>query len=222
LIRLTPLLAVLALLSLTGPAHATTIVLSSVSSDGTPASQLDAELDFTVVGATLTLTVTNPGSDYRISELYWNAADNVTGLSLVSATHSVEGDVANPWSPVGTNKKAGGFGRFDFSLTARGGRDQSSQIGPGEVVVFEFDISGTGPFAMDDFAVANAEGLLAAAKFQGGPPDAECAEAIIPTQKCPQGVLTEDSGYGGVPEPATGLLMALGLLSVSAAGRFSG
>jgi len=119
--------------------------------------------------------------------------------------------VKNAWSPTRTNEKAGGFGRFDFALEVHGGGNKASLIEPGEQVVFEFDISGTGPFAMTDFAIANDEGLLAAAKFVGGPPDPECAAAVIPTQQCPQGVLTEDSGLGGVPEPASAWLMALGL-----------
>jgi hypothetical protein len=174
---------------------------------------------FAVVGTTLTLTVTNTGGDFTINELYWNAADNVTGLSLVSATHSVEGDVQSAWSPLGTNKDAGGLGSFDFALMVRGGGNKASLIEPGEQVVFEFDISGAGPFAMDDFVVANDGGLLAAAKFVSGPPDPECAGAIIPTGKCPQGVLTEDSGYGGVPEPASAWLVLLGLVGVAAVGR---
>jgi hypothetical protein len=212
-------LSLAVLLSVAGSAGATTITLSGVSSDGTPASQLDAELDFVVVGTTLTLTVTNTGSDFTINELYWNAASNVTGLSLLTATHSVAGSVTNAWSPTETNENAGGFGSFDFALTVRGGGNGAKLIAPGETIVFEFDISGTGPFAMNDFASANQEGLLAAAKFVRGPPDPECAGAVIPTAKCPQGVLTEDSGFGAVPEPASGLLMALGLVGVSAYGR---
>jgi hypothetical protein len=212
-------LSLAALLSMAGSAEATTITLSGVSSDGTPASQLHAELDFGVVGTTLTLTVTNTGSDFTINELYWNAASNVTGRALVTATHNVAGNVTNAWSPTETNQKAGGFGSFDFALTVRGGGNKANLIEPGETIVFEFDISGTGTFAMSDFAVANDEGLLAAAKFVSGPPDPECAGAVIPTPKCPQGVLTEDSGFGGVPEPASGLLLALGLAGASAYGR---
>lgn len=195
------------------PAVATTIALSGVSSDGTPASQLDGELEFGVAGSTLTLTVTNTGSDFTINQVYWNAAANVTGLSLVSATHDVEGDVASAWS-LETAERAGGFGRFDFAVVSQGGAEKFGLIEPGEEVVFVFAISGTGPFDTDDFVLANNRGFEVAAKFVSGPPDPECANAVVPTPKCPQGVFTEDSGFGAVPEPAAGLLVTLGLGAV--------
>lgn len=69
---------------------------------------------------------------------------------------------------------------------------------------------------MADFAVANDSGFRAAAKFVGGPPDPECAAAAIRTARCPQGVATEDSGFGAVPEPAVGWLVALGGIGVAA------
>lgn len=203
-------------------AAATTITLSTVSSDGTPASQLDATLEFSVTGATeLTLTVTNTGSDFNINEIYFNAESNVTGLSLDSATHSVEGDVATEWGSVLTNTAVDGFGSFDFGLADGVGETDPSVIEPGEDVVFVFTISGTGPFAMDDFKVANGSGFEAAAKFVNGPPDPECADAVIPTEKCPEGVNTEDSAFGAVPEPLVGWLVALGLAGVVASRRTS-
>ncbi|MEN8160263.1 MAG: PEP-CTERM sorting domain-containing protein [Myxococcota bacterium] len=215
--RFFTLLLLLAGLVLAGSASATTIVLSGESNDGTPASQLDAELEFVVVGTSLELTVTNTGSDFTINQVYWNAASNVTGLSLVSATHDVEGDVASAWAPVETNEKVGGFGRFDFALLAGGGASNTSLIEPGEEILFVFDISGAGPFAMVDFSVENNRGFLAAAKFVHGPPNPECADAVIPTKECPEGVLTEDSSFGAVPEPTSSWLLGVGLAALATA-----
>ena len=82
------------------PAAALTIVLSQFSSDETPAEVLDATLEISVAGDQLTLTLTNDTTapdEYDITEIFFNGASNVTGLTLDSATHSAEGDVTDLW-----------------------------------------------------------------------------------------------------------------------------
>lgn len=199
-----PLLA--GALAFATPALATTISLSSVSSDATPASQLDADFTFSVAGSTLTLTVDNTGSDFNISEIYFNGSDLVTSLSLTSATHSDAGDVFAAWSPVEPNSMADGFGTFDFALTDGVGETNPNIINPGESVVFVFAITGSGGYTDADFIVANSQGFLAAAKFVNGPED-------------PEAPGDEDSAFGAVPEPLTAWLLAVGLGGLLAAGR---
>jgi hypothetical protein len=193
-----PVLFALALVFAAGAASATTINLSSVSSDATPASQLDASFDFSVAGSTLTLTVTNTGSDFNINEIYFNASGLVTGLTLSSATHSAEGDVSSAWLPIELGSSAGGFGAFDFALTDGVGQTNPNIINPGEDIEFVFTISGSGGYADADFIVGNVNGYVAAAKFVNGPDD-------------PESPGDEDSAFGTVPEPGTLALLALGV-----------
>jgi hypothetical protein len=210
-LRHLPLAAVLGVVLSAGTASATSINLSSVSSDGTPASQLDATLDFSVSGSTLTLTLSNTGSDFNINQVFFGGSSAVTGLSLVSATHSANGDVTAAWIPVEAASAADGFGVFDFALTDGVGSGNPNIAHVGESIVFVLSISGTGSYADSDFIQPNASGYLAAAKFVNGPPDPECATAVIPTAQCPEGIGTEDSAFGGVPEPGTLALLALAL-----------
>jgi hypothetical protein len=185
------------------PAAASTILLSETSSDETPAEALLAELRFDVVGTVLQLTVVNRtdesdaqfgSGEYRIHEIYFNATTNVTGLSLTNP--------ASGWS-LETNKKGGGeFGRFGFALIGDSPRRQPPvAVDPGTSLVFELDISGTGPFDMEDFATAlstippGSMPVIGSAKFINGPED--------------------DSAFGGsshvIPEPGAALLVTVGL-----------
>jgi hypothetical protein len=190
-----------------GAASATTISLSTVSSDGTPASQLDADLDFSVTGSTLTLTVTNTGTDgFNINHVYFNGSSIVTGLSLVSATHSAAGDVLADWNPVETNKMADGFGSFDFALTDGVGETNVAVIEDGESIVFVLTISGSGGYVDGDFIQQNAGGYTAAAFFTNGPED-------------PEKPGDEDSAFGAVPEPTTTALLAAGFAGLAYLGR---
>ena len=82
--RLQAILLALAALSLSTSAGATPVTLSSVSSDETPASALDATFDFSVVGSTLTLVATNDttaSDEFNINQVYFNATSAVIGLT---------------------------------------------------------------------------------------------------------------------------------------------
>jgi hypothetical protein len=193
----------LACFSIAAPAGATPVTLSLYSSNGTPASVMDATFDFSVVGSTLTLSVTNDTTapdEYNINEVYFNGSADVSGLTLTSATHSAAGDVMADWIPVLTGVMVDGFDTFDFGLVDGTGELAPPAIGPTESLVFVFSIAGPGPSFNDlDFIVNNSMGLTAAAKFVNGPGD--------------------DSAYGAVPEPSTALLLASGLLLLGARRR---
>ena len=194
-------------------ASASTIALSDVSSDLTPASTLDATLDLVVIsGDTLQLVATNltiAPDEFNISELYWNSTSAVSGLTLLASTHSAEGDVLAGWAPVVTGQSADGFGAFDFGLIDGVGEGNPNIIGPNEQITFLMSISGscaiTLSCASSDFVVAQSQGYIGAAKFVNGPDD-------------PEAPGTEDSAFGAavVPEPTSALLMGLGLAGLSA------
>lgn len=213
------LVAGLGMLLVSTAAFGSTVTLSSVSSDATPASQLDATVAFDVgdfdlgnAGDELKITLTNPsagqGGDelFNINELFWNGSASVTGLSLLSATHSVNGDVTVLWDPVETGLNADGFGSFDFALRDGVGELSLGVAMPGQNIVFILDISSVGAVDMTDFVVPNGSGYTVAAKFVNGPDD-------------PEAPGFEDSAFGSVPEPTTAALLALGLIGLAARRR---
>jgi hypothetical protein len=188
-------------------ALATTITLSNVSSDATDPDLLDAEFDFSVSGATLTLTVSNTGSDFNINEVYFNASAGVTSLALTSATHSAAGNVSAAWLPIELGSSPDGFGAFDFGLTDGVGQNNPNIIGVGEDIVFVFSINGgVGVFTDADFIQENGSGYTAAAKFVNGPDD-------------PEAPGEEDSAFGAAPEPGTLVLLGFGIAGLAALGR---
>ena len=191
-------------------AAASTIQCCTISSDATPASQLQSTFDFQVSGATLTLRVDNDTvvpSEFNINEIFFDASPSVASLVLTSATHSDTsagnnlGDVFGSWQPVFTDEMANGFGPFDFALFDGVGEENPAQIGPGEEIEFVLSINGgVGTFSMADF------GPLVAAKFVNGPDD-------------PESPGNEDSAFGTVPEPSTSLLLGIGLTGLAAMRR---
>jgi hypothetical protein len=195
-------------LPLAAPLRASAVTFSVASSDSTAPSGLDAVLDIEVTGSTLTLTLTNTSASFNLNELFFNAASNVTGLSLTSATHSDgNADVTSDWSLVadggpGNPTRVGGFGTFDFGLDGPVGQTDPALIGPGESIIFVLAISGTGPFSPVSFQELTSGPIpsLAAVKFVNGPGD--------------------DSAFGNaVPEPSTDLFVATGLAALGALRR---
>lgn len=169
-----------------GSAQAGLITLSTFSSDETDASVLDATLDFVVLGSTLMLTVTNSTvvpDEFNINELYFNGGGDVTGLGVITMPTGWILDDSGA-------AMADGFGMFDFALLDGVGGDKTV-IMPGESLLFEFEIFGSG--VMDDFTTNFSEPpsghlpMIAAAKFISGPGD--------------------DSAYGAIPAPGAAIVL---------------
>jgi hypothetical protein len=220
-VRQSGLLSVIVTLALASTAaQGATLTFSDVSSDATPSSQLDATALFEVgeydagnAGDELRITLTNPsvgqGGDalFNVTELFWNASANVTGLALLSATHSANGDVLSYWAPLATNLMADGFDTFDYSLMDGVGSMSPGTIMPGQNVVFILDIASAVAVFDTDFIELSAMGYLGAAKFVNGPDD-------------PEAPGMEDSAWGAiVPEPGTFGLLASGLVLLAARAR---
>ena len=136
--------SILALFVSASGAGATTIHLRQFSSksNASPAL-LDATLVFMLTGpSALTLTVTNGTT--APNGVQWNAAAHVTGLTVVSATHSQSGEVTAARAPVETNSHVAGFGTFDFGVTGGVGA-KKDLLGSGQSLTFVFTIAGAGP-----------------------------------------------------------------------------
>ena len=188
------LMATLAALVCSSVASATvdTLTLSTHSSDETDPSLLLATFDFSVVGTTLTITVTNDTSGanaYVITEMYFNFAPPVT-----SATE----DGGTGWTQV-NNAQIDGFGVFNVCMTDAT-PSNTLAIAAGASETFTFTIGGTGPFTTKDFTTI----------FSGGNPGQ--ADTYFAAAKFVQGP-GGDSAFGavGIPLPAPVYLGALGL-----------
>jgi len=194
-------------------AQATTITLSTHSSDETDPALLDATFDYSITGATeLTLIVSNDTPDYVIDNVFFNGSLNVSSLTYVTATKDPGGsdtNVTGRWdfSQTPPPITADGFGGFDFNLADKGtGPPVQREIQAGETVAFVFTITGTGPFDMADFA----------AEFSTVPPGDTPAIAVAKFVRGPG----DDSAFGSfIPEPGTGALVGLGLVGLGAARR---
>lgn len=166
--------------------------LSDYSSDNTSVEDLNATLEFSVTGSTLTLAVTNNtpnGTGFDISDIYFNALPHITGMFLNAPTEG--------WVLV-LDERADGFGTFDFGLLSDQGHHDPAEIRPQGTLELELGILGTGPFEDSDFTTQFStippgnRPALAAVKFVNGPHD--------------------DSAYGAViPEPTTVSLLLVGL-----------
>jgi MYXO-CTERM domain-containing protein len=195
-------------------ASATTLLLSEFSSDGTPATDLTALFNFSVIGSTLTFTVTNQTqtttSGYNMNQLYFNTSTDVTDLTLTGASGSQDGPNLSMWTLYAKNKnvtKAEGFGKFDWALKDSLDGDLST-IQPTEVQTFTLALTCAGGATCDnlDFGLELSVGpgthVLGAAQFVAGPGD--------------------DSAFGGTtttitttPEPSPAALLGLGLLALA-------
>lgn len=193
-IRICVLSVIVSLAGLDSAQAGSILRLSELSSDETPAGNLLAELEFSVTGSTLLLTVTNETSGqagYDIDAIYFNGLPHIDGLTLNGVAGSTGWVIA-------LNERADGFGVFDFALLTDSGNDPA-EIPPGESLDFQFSIEGTGPFRNSDFTSQfstippGSRPSLAAIKFKNGPGD--------------------DSAFGStvIPEPTTLVLLLSGL-----------
>lgn len=187
------------------------------------ADQLAGSVTFDVTApTTLEITLENQATnELTITELYFSVSSAVTGLSLLTVTHSVEGALAVPgvWSLFSSTGQGGpthsdGMGIHDYALKDGVGM-AAEKIGVGESVVFELAISGTGPYTDSDFVNLSEQTptmdqtlTYAAARWTNGD-----GSSLFPYGD-------NDSGFGGVvPEPSTAVLLSLGLLALGARRR---
>lgn len=172
--------AAMALLS-ASPAAALSFTLSEFSDNETSPSVLDAMLEFGVAGNLLTLVIENttqPGDLYDINQIYFTTSDNVTGLTLLTASGSVDGSNLADWS-LRTDVGFGAFGTFDFALEGPQMGSSDAQITPNEVQTFTLSIvcAALATCGVLDFGsqlsthVPGSTSVLVAAKFVGGPGD---------------------------------------------------
>jgi len=176
-----------------------------------PAANMDATMTFSVVGSTMTLEVSNlSASPIRMSELYFNASDDVTSITLSSApSHSSTGDML--WA-ASASAASTGFGTFDYMLegivAGKGQNREPGEILAGGTATFTFAVTGMNIDA-SDFGTE-----LSAAS--GGDTAAYAAGAFHPNG----GANTvTGAAVATTPEPSTALLMALGLGMLSRVGR---
>lgn len=204
--KLTRVLMALGLLFSATTAGATTVGLSSHSSDSTPAELLDATYDFTVTGNQLRLQVSNlttGANQFDIVSIFFNDTNDIASLDLVGVQGTGEDWV---FRDGGKWPSTSAFGSFDYSLHVPVWRNNELEgVGPGDVVTFLFNFTCAGALTCDasDFANAGSVGgpmsVLAAGRFIRGP------EGATPFGAGTQ-IIT-------VPEPATALLLAAGLIA---------
>lgn len=191
-------------LLLGGPTQALTLTFSDVSSNGIPAADLNASLDFSVAGSSLTLTLANlthanvaPAQSYYVNQIYFNFAGDASGFAIVSGPGSLLFD------PLSTQPN--GYGRFDVRLDLGTAADVPDlRVAPGALETWTIDL---GVIATDaDFAV-----------FSSLPPGDQPAIAAL---KFVGGSLDDASAFGAVvPVPAAAWLLGSALVGLGAFAR---
>jgi hypothetical protein len=192
-------------------AQAATVTLSDVSSDETPADQLDATLEFVVTDSTLTLTVTNLTEDpaaFTIDQIAFNSE-----LDLVLVL-----DEPTDWT-LSTDESMDGFGTFDFAVTSDA---VTYNIASGDSLDFVFTIYDTdGETLLTD--VSDTNFTTALSTLPTG--DIE-ALASVKFVQCvgTDCVEDDDSAYGAavVPLPAAVWLFGSALLGLVGVARRKG
>ena len=144
-----------------------------------------------------TLTVYNETAapnGYTVSEVFLNVSNNVLGLTLVD-------DGGFSGATLSQNKKADGFGFFDYKLDLGSG---NTGLPAGGVATFVFQVNGENccDLTLADFFSGLSWGggrtpAEAAIKFTQGP----CGDSVYAIPGQPQ----------VVPEPATNMLLGLGI-----------
>lgn len=198
---LSALLGMVMLAGLNQAQAALVYVFSDVSSDATPASDLDATLTFNITAGgsgtlndLLTLTLDNQTTapnTFSINEVYFNFTGNHGGFSMESGS----GTLNHGPTP------ADGFGNFDIKL-------DGFLLAAGGTSIWEIDLGLTGVVDSDFNDLSTIPPgdtpYFAALKFVQGPCDPEV------TGEC-----VEDSAFGAVvPVPAAVWLFGSGLLGL--------
>ncbi|MHC4131816.1 MAG: PEP-CTERM sorting domain-containing protein [Planctomycetota bacterium] len=184
--------------------HGGMVTLCDYTTDETPAEDLDATVEFSLSGSSLTIVVTNltdgpdSGTDtgYDITALYFNATDNILGLTLEDPDF---GWILYPWDNI---TKAGGLGQFDYVLRGKIGNNPIIVEGESsQTFTLSVTHDGSGASESNFYSEMSSRPpgnnpMLIAAKFQRGPND--------------------DSAFGGThaPEPATVAILGLGSMIV--------
>ncbi|MFA5865246.1 MAG: PEP-CTERM sorting domain-containing protein [Phycisphaerae bacterium] len=180
-------------------AQATPVHLSDRSTNSNPntlPTYLQADVDFSVSGSTLTLTCTNntnaTGHAFDINEIWFNVSDKITNLTS---------DPGAQWNFT-FNRDAialSGYGSFDARFYDGRTSKTIKPTGANSTKTFTLTISGTGPFTVADFTDS-------LSKTSGGEVTAKIgANFINPT------VGTQEAYGVTVPEPATICILGFGL-----------
>lgn len=184
---------------------------SDLSSDATPASDLDATLSFSVASTTgndvLTLTLENQTtapSAFTIDELYFNFTGDSSLIDFDSA-NTGSGKLFNTGS-----RNAANFGSFDVQIGGPA-NNQGIALASGGTETWLIDLGATGITSADfNLLSTNPPGdteAFAALKFVQGPDD-------------PEKPGFEDSAFGAVvPVPAAVWLFGSGLLGLVGVAR---
>ena len=202
---LLPILMIATVCASPSLARAVAMTLSDTDNPGIDSGMLATSILFELTSQNqLTLTVTNDSDDFDLVAVYFNVTPNITGLLLDSGPKSWKlEDPDDRDHPTQTSI----FGDFDYVVRVKDRDASKENIGSGEMGVFMIDILGVGPYQAADFAsmLSDADGasvgsIVAAMFGEGG-------ETVTGAVAAP------------VPEPATGLLVALGIVGLAMAGR---